>query len=102
MTEMTRTDAPWIRAAKAWKRAKEASEKATIALEKARFRLTLLAGDASASGAGVSVTRYFRAGLVAYGSIPELQGVALDQFRKPGTWETRVTRDAGLPYAGLP
>lgn len=92
MNEMTRTDAPWIRAAKAWKRAKEASEKATTALEKARFRLTRLAGDASASGSGVCVTRYFRAGLVAYGSIPELHGVALDSYRKPGSWETRVTK----------
>lgn len=91
--ENTRTDAPWIRAAKAWKRSKEASEKAAIALEKARFRLTRLAGDASASGAGVSVARFFRAGTINYGSIPELQGVALDQYRKPGDWQFRVTKD---------
>jgi hypothetical protein len=89
-----RTDAPWIRAAKAWKRAKAAAEKAALTLEKKRWALTKLAGDASASGAGVSVTRYFRAGLVQYSAIPELQSVDLDSYRKKGTWEVRVTRES--------
>lgn len=90
---MTRTDAPWQRAAKAWIRAKEASDKAALALEKKRWALTQLAGEASASGAGVSVTRFFRAGVINYGSIPELAGVALDQYRKPGDWQMRVTKE---------
>lgn len=93
MTEMTRTDAPWMRAAKAWLLAKAAAEKAALKLEKARFKLTLLAGDASASGAGVSVARFFRAGTIDYGRIPELQGVALDEYRKPGDWQFRVTKE---------
>lgn len=91
--ENTRTDASWMRAAKAWLRAKEASEKATLTLEKKRWTLTKLAGEASASGAGVSVARFFRAGTINYGSIPELAGVALDAYRKPGDWQFRVTKD---------
>ena len=90
---MNRTDAQWSRAAKAWLKAHAVAEKAALALAKKRFILTKLAGDTSASGGGVCVTRYFRAGQVAYGSIPELQGVALDQYRKPGDWQFRVTKE---------
>lgn len=93
MADLTRTDAPWLRAANAWLKAHEAFEKAQLTLAKKRLTLTRLAGDTSASGAGVSVARYFRAGLINYGSIPELAGVALDQYRKPGDWQHRVTKD---------
>jgi hypothetical protein len=89
---MTRIDPKWNRAAAAWLKAHEAHEKAKLALEKKRFALMKLAGDASASGAGVSVTRYFRAGTINYGSIPELATVLLDEYRKPGTWEVRVVK----------
>lgn len=87
-----RDDAPWIRAAKAWIRAHEAHEKTKLALEKKRWALMKLAGEASASGAGVSVARYFRAGTVDWASIPQLAGVALDQYRKKGSFEFRVTK----------
>jgi hypothetical protein len=90
MAGPTRTDAPWIRATKAWLKAHESAEKAKLQLEKARFRLTLLAGDASASGAGVSVTRYFRAGTIDYGRIEMLKGVSLDLYRRAGDWSWRV------------
>lgn len=93
MTETTRTDPAWIRAGKAWLKAHAVAEKANLTLAKKRFALTKLAGDTSASGAGVSVTRYFRAGTVSYGSIPELQGVSLDAYRKPGDWQMRVTKE---------
>lgn len=89
---MTRTDPKWTRAAAAWLKAYESHEKAKLALEKKRWALLKLAGEASASGAGVAVTRYFRAGLINYGSIPELAGVALDEYRKAGSWEVRVTK----------
>jgi hypothetical protein len=90
MTE--RTDPQWAKAARAWLKAHEAHEKAKLTLEKKRWALQRLAGEASASGAGVSVTRYFRAGVINYGAIPELQGVALDSYRRPGSWEIRITR----------
>jgi hypothetical protein len=93
MTEMTRTDAPWTRAAKAWLKAHAAAEKTKLAVEKARFKLVLLAAGASAKGDGVSVTRFFRAGTIDYGRIPELAGVALDEYRKAGEWQFRVTKE---------
>lgn len=92
MTDMTRTDFPWKKAAAAWLKAHESAEKAKLHLEKKRWALLRLAGEASASGAGVAVTRYFRAGTIAYSAIPELQSVDLDSFRKPGTWEVRVVK----------
>jgi hypothetical protein len=93
MADLTRTDAPWLRAAKSWLKAHAAAEKTKLALEKARFKLILLAEGASAKGDGVSVTRFFRAGTINYGSIPELADVALDEYRKPGEWQFRVTKD---------
>jgi hypothetical protein len=89
---MTRDDPAWMRAAKAWLKAHEAAEKAKLALEKKRWALIQLAGEASASGAGVSVTRYFRAGTIAYANIPELATVDLDSYRRPGTFEVRVVK----------
>jgi hypothetical protein len=88
-----RTDPQWVRCARAWLKAHTAAEKAKLALEKARFKLVLLAAGASAKGNGVSVTRFFRAGTINYGSIPELAGVALDDYRKPGEWQFRVTKE---------
>jgi hypothetical protein len=90
--ESARTDPKWTRAAAAWLKAHEAHEKAKLALEKKRWALTKLAGDSSASGAGVSVTRYFRAGTIAYANIPELATVDLDSYRRPGTFEVRVVK----------
>lgn len=90
---MNRTDPQWTRAAKSWLKAHEAAEKAKLTLEKARFRLLLLAAGASAKGDGVAVTRYFRAGTIDYGRIPELAGVALDEYRKAGEWQFRVTKE---------
>lgn len=88
MTE--RTDPKWTRAAAAFIKAHEAQEKAKLAFEKKRFALIKLAGEASASGAGVAVTRYFRAGTIDYGKIPELREVPLDQYRRAGDWSWRV------------
>lgn len=88
-----RTDAPWLKATKTWLKADEAAKKSALTLAKARFKLTLLAAEASANGNGVSVLRYFTAGKIDYGRIPELAGVALDEYRKPGKWQFQVTKD---------
>lgn len=93
MTEMIRTDPKWSRAAKAWLRAHQAAEKAKLALEKKRWALLRLAGEASASGDGVCVARYFRAGTIDYGRIEVLKEVSLDLYRKPGEWSWRVTKE---------
>lgn len=92
MADMTRTDAPWIRAEKAWLKAHQAYEKTKLTLEKKRFALMKLAGKGSALGAGVSVTYYFQGGKIDYARIPELQEVALDEYRKPGKWQWRVEK----------
>jgi hypothetical protein len=90
---MIRDDAKWIRAANAWLKAHEAYEKAQLTLAKKRLALTRLAADTSASGAGVSVARYFRAGTIDYGKIEVLRDVPLDQYRRAGSWEYRLTKD---------
>ena len=50
-----------------------------------------LASHPSESGFGVSVTRFWKQGSIDYKRVPALQGVALEQFRGDGRFETRVS-----------
>ena len=45
----------------------------------------------AANDAGVTVTRFWRAGSVDYKKVPQLQGVDLEPYRKKGPEEVRVT-----------
>ena len=55
------------------------------------FALIGLAGHPREQGAGVTVTRYWKAGSVDYKKVPQLQGVDLEPFRKKGGEEVRVS-----------
>jgi hypothetical protein len=83
-------------AAKAWLQAKAAHDEAHEKLVKARKLVLKLADDASCQGAGFCVTRYFKAGSIDYGKIPELRSVDLDAYCKAGHWESRVTEQGQL------
>jgi hypothetical protein len=50
-----------------------------------------LAAHPREQGAGVSVTRYWKAGNVDYKKVPQLQGVDLDAYRGKAREEVRVT-----------
>jgi hypothetical protein len=58
---------------------------------RAREALVALAQHPKESGAGVSVTRFWKAGSVAYAKIPALQGLDLDKYRGKSREEVRVT-----------
>ena len=86
-----RHDVAWVEAAKAFTEAKTAAEAAAERLDAARLSLVGLAQHPKESGAGVTVTRYWRAGNVDYKKVPELKGVDLSQYRSTPREEVRVS-----------
>jgi putative phage-type endonuclease len=86
----TREDAAWRVAAEAYVAAKAEADAAAERFAAVREKLVALAEHPSESGAGVTVTRYWKAGSVDYKKIPELRGVDLEQYRGRPRLETRV------------
>lgn len=88
---VTRDDPAWEQAAVSYLDAKRKTEEATAILETARVQLVALASHPSESGAGVTVTRFWKQGNVDYKRVPQLAGVNLDGYRGKGREEVRVT-----------
>ncbi|MBK9440817.1 MAG: YqaJ viral recombinase family protein [Comamonadaceae bacterium] len=86
-----RDDAGWVAAAAAFTSAKLAADLADQAVATARDALVAPAKHPKEQGAGVSVTRYWKAGAVNYKAVPELKGVNLEKFRGKLREEVRVT-----------
>lgn len=85
-----RSDADWSDAAHAYRIARRALENAQSAEKAARERLQELAGERSAKGCGVSVSRFWRAGTVDYRkALPA--DIDIEQYRKQGSWQYRIT-----------
>lgn len=85
-----RDDAAWTQAAQAFSQAKHAADQADKAVTKAREALVALARHPKEQGAGVSVTRFWKAGNVDYKRIPALQGLDLSCYRGKLREEVRV------------
>jgi len=87
-----RTDTEWHAAAQAYREAKANLEAAKSREAEAKAVLADLAGDESARGGGVSLTRYYVKGSVDYRkAVPP--DIDLEQYRKEGRWQTRLTVD---------
>ncbi len=86
-----RDDAQWKVAAEAYLRIKQEAEDSAAVLEKARSALVALTSHPSESGAGVSVSQFWKKGAVEYKKIPQLTGVDLETYRKESRMEVRVT-----------
>lgn len=89
-----RDDAEWTQAAQAFSQAKHAADQADEAVTKAREALVALARHPKEQGAGVSVTRFWKAGNVDYKRIPALQGLDLSCYRGKLREEVRVVATA--------
>jgi putative phage-type endonuclease len=86
-----REDGAWSAAAKAFTKAKAAVDFADAVLAQAREALVTLALHPRETGGGVSVTRFWKAGAVAYAKVPELKGVDLQKYRGKTRQEVRVS-----------
>lgn len=78
-------------AAQDYVRAKAAAQASDEALESAKEALVALAWHPREQGAGVAVTRFWKAGSVDYKRVPQLAGVDLEQYRGKGREEVRVS-----------
>ena len=87
-----RSDTFWKDAAASFNQAKQAVDAAELTLAAAREALVKLAVHPREQGAGVSVTRFWKAGNVAYAKIPALQGLDLNAWRGKSREEVRVTQ----------
>ncbi len=87
---VVRQDAEWSQAASTYLRAKQEAEALADQLEAARQALLVLTRHPKESGAGVTVTRYWKQGNVDYKKVPVLQGLDLSQWRGKGREEVRV------------
>ena len=88
---VVRDDADWHAAATAFVQAKAASDTADTVLAQAREALVALAKHPKETGAGVSVTRFWKAGNVDYKRVPELKDVYLDKYRGKAREDVRVS-----------
>jgi putative phage-type endonuclease len=86
-----RCDESWHLAAMAFVGAKREVEAATARLEATREALVALATHPKEVGAGVTVTRFWKAGSVDYKKVVELKGVDLEQYRGKAREEVRVS-----------
>lgn len=75
----------------AWKKAASAWLDAAMLMDEAKAKIRALAGEDSCYGAGVKHLWNIKAGNVEYKQIPELKGVDLDQYRRPGHFESRIS-----------
>jgi len=90
--EVDRQDAAWREAADRYRQAKQDLEAAKEAEANAKALLEEIAGEDGARGCGVAVNRYYVKGSVDYKkAIPA--DIDLEQYRKPGRWQTRITID---------
>ena len=60
-------------------------------MEEEKKKLIEMANDANTMGNGVRVTKYFRKGNIDYTSIPNFNEVDLEKYRKPGSFNWRVS-----------
>ncbi|NVO06890.1 MAG: YqaJ viral recombinase family protein [Rhodoferax sp.] len=86
-----REDDVWSAAAKAYSEAKVAADKADAVLAQAKAELVAMAQHPKESGAGVSVTRFWKQGAVAYAKVPALLGLDLSAYRGKSREEVRVS-----------
>lgn len=86
-----RLDAEWASAAKGFAEAKALADQAAERVEAARQALLALVKHPKESGAGVSVSRYWKQGNVDYKKVPALKGLDLTAWRGKAREEVRVT-----------
>jgi putative phage-type endonuclease len=85
-----REDEEWRNAAARWRLAKSAMSAAQQEEMEAREHLILLAGESGCQGAGVKVSRYAAKGGIDYKSIPVLQTIDLEPYRKEPSTRYRL------------
>ena len=88
---LVREDPEWQAAARDFVMLKTAADETAQRLQEAKQRLIDLACHTTEHGCGVSVSRFWKTGVIDYKRVPQLAGVDLEQYRAAAREETRVT-----------
>lgn len=88
---LVRTDHAWQEAARRYVEFKRQADMVAEQLEQARQAMVTLAEHPKESGAGVTVSRYWKQGSVDYKRIPALQGLDLGPYRGKARQEVRLS-----------
>jgi putative phage-type endonuclease len=88
---VVRNDDIWRQAARKWAEVNILLEGLKDEEDKLRKELIRMAGKSHVRGAGIKVSRHIRIGAVNYGSIPELQGIDLERYRKQSSEIYRIS-----------
>lgn len=86
-----RSDPLWERCALRWRLIQEEKKLLEKEEEDLRNQIIFLAGGSNTKGSGLSLSQYQRKGTVDYSTIPELNNLDLEQYRKPSTTSWRIT-----------
>jgi putative phage-type endonuclease len=89
--KVVRADTAWRDAAEVYLDLKRETDRLAGLLDEAKAKLVGLAQHPSESGAGVTVTRFWKQGAVDYKKVPQLQGVDLEVYRAKPREEVRVS-----------
>jgi predicted phage-related endonuclease len=90
--DFVQKDGPeWNQTAYEYANMKALREKYEREEEALKQRLIEMSGNKSCKGGGVQISRYIRKGNIDYGSVPELHGLDLEQYRKKPTEAWRIT-----------
>lgn len=82
----------WQQLISEYRKASETNSLSAQLMEEIKNQLIAMSGGSNSKGAGATLTKATRKGLVNYSQIPELQGVDVDVYRKsPSTyWSLRL------------
>jgi len=86
-----REDDLWKQCATQWMTLVQEMKEMEKREEDLRKQLIFLSGESNSKGAGISLCQVKRRGNIDYSKIIELQGVDLEQYRKPSTDSWRIT-----------
>lgn len=89
--KQVRDDTAWLEAAAEYKQSKALLDDAKTRLDNAKSALMAMAEHPSVTGAGVTVTRFFRKGSIDYRKAAADAGLDMEVYRKPGADDVRVT-----------
>ena len=88
--KVVRKDLAWLAAAEVYLDLKRQAESLNALFDEAKEKLVGLVSHPSESGAGVTVTQFWKQGSVDYKKVPELTAVDLEAYRGKGREEVRV------------
>lgn len=88
---LERTDEMWVAAANLLLSRRAIRKAAELDEQDAEQTLIALSGKSSARGAGIRLSRVIQKGNIDYKSIPELQGIDLEKYRKGTIEKWRIT-----------